>query len=65
MICYKPPNQEAVGIGEHIEGIGTVLDPDDELMATFLKSMEDETRRIDILLRNQRVQIAKAIGEIR
>lgn len=65
MICYEPPKQETVGIGEHIEGIGTVLDPDDELMATFLKSMEEETRRIDILLRNQRVQIAKAIGEIR
>ena len=65
MICYEPPKQEAVGMGEHIEGIGTVLNPDNELMATFLKSMEEETRRIDILLRNQRVQIAKAIGEIR
>lgn len=52
MICYEPPKQEAVGIGKHIDGIGTVLDPDDELMATFLKSMEEETGRIDILLRN-------------
>ena len=65
MISYEPPKQEAFCVGDYIDGLGTVLDPDDELMATFLKSMDEETRRIDILFRNQRVKIAKAIGEIR
>ena len=38
MSCtYEPPKQEAVEIGEHIDGIGTVLDPDDEEMIGFLE----------------------------
>lgn len=34
---YEPPKQETVEIGEHIDGIGTVLDPDDEEMIGFLE----------------------------
>lgn len=34
---YEPPKQETLEIGEHIDGIGTVLDPDDEEMIGFLE----------------------------
>lgn len=34
---YEPPKQETVEIGEHIDGVGTVLDPDDEEMIGFLE----------------------------
>lgn len=38
MSCtYEPPKQETMEIGEHIDGIGTVLDPDDEEMIGFLE----------------------------
>ena len=38
MSCsYEPPKQETVEIGEYIDGIGTVLDPDDEEMIGFLE----------------------------
>lgn len=50
MISYEPPKQKVVSIGEHIDGIGTVLDPDDDVMDSFLKQMnerrtEDEGNR--------------------
>lgn len=29
MITYEPPEQQEVNVGDHVEGIGTVVDPDD------------------------------------
>lgn len=37
MISYEPPKQEAFGVGDYIDGIGTVLDPDDEEMVAFME----------------------------
>ena len=28
MITYEPPEQQEVNVGDHVEGIGTVMDPD-------------------------------------
>ena len=39
MITYESPEQVSVNIGDHIEGIGTVLDPDDEVMSEFLRDL--------------------------
>lgn len=39
MISYEPPKQEAFGVGDYIDGIGTVLDPDDEEMVAFMEGI--------------------------
>lgn len=45
MISYEPPNQEVFGVGDYIEGLGTVLDPDDDEMTAFIEEMESRARR--------------------
>lgn len=44
-ITYEPPKQKAVSVGKHIEGLGTVLDPDDEGMAALMENVgvKDDT----------------------
>lgn len=45
MISYEPPKQEAFGVGNYIDGLGTVLDPDDDEMTAFIEEMESRVRR--------------------
>lgn len=39
MISYEPPKQEVFGVGDYIDGLGTVLDPDDEEMVAFMEGI--------------------------
>lgn len=64
MISYEPPKQEAFGVGDYIDGIGTVLDPDDEEMASLIESICEQTKQIDDSIRATTVQIARSMGEI-
>lgn len=64
MISYEPPKQEAFGVGDYIDGIGTVLDPDDEEMASLMESIGGQTKQIDDSIRATTTQIARSIGEI-
>ena len=43
MVSYDPIEQKAVEIGEHIDGIGTVLDPDDESVVKLMEGRETFT----------------------
>lgn len=64
MISYEPPKQEAFGVGDYIDGIGTVLDPDNEVMASLIKSIGEQTNQIDDSIRAKTTQIARSMGEI-
>lgn len=39
MSDYRVPRQRAVEIGEHMDGVGVVLDPDNEVMASLMESI--------------------------
>lgn len=45
MISYEPPETKVVNIGDYIQGLGTVLDPDDEEMAAFIEEIASRARR--------------------
>ena len=47
MIDYKVPRQRTVEIGEHIDGVGVVLDPDNEVMASIMESIGKQNKQID------------------
>ena len=64
MISYEQPKQEAFGVGDYIDGIGTVLDPDNEVMASLIKSIGKQTKQIDDSIRATTTQIARSMGEI-
>ena len=64
MISYEPPKQEAFGVGDYIDGIGTVLDPDNEVMASLIKSIGEQTKQIDDSIRATTAQTARNMGEI-
>lgn len=46
MISYETPKQEAFGVGDYIDGLGTVLDPDDDEMTAFIEEMASRVRRV-------------------
>lgn len=64
MISYEPPKQEAFGVGDYIDGIGTVLDPDDEEMVSLMESISGQNKQIDDSIRATTAQIARSMGEI-
>lgn len=39
MISYEPPETKVVSIGDYIEGLGTVLDPDDEEIVALMENV--------------------------
>ena len=57
MITFERPKERVVGIGEHIEGIGVVLDPDD-FPAGHVEAMRRQTAQIDKQIREMNSQIA-------
>lgn len=59
MISYEPPNQEAFGVGDYIDGIGTVLDPDDEEMAAFIEEMTSRARRSSQVTAKAEIKLVK------
>lgn len=64
MIDYKVPRQRTVEIGGHIDGVGVVLDPDNEVMASLMESIGGQTKQIDDSIRATTAQIARSTGEI-
>lgn len=64
MISYEPPEQEAFDVGDYIDGIGKVLDPDDEVTASLMESIYRQTEQIDNSIRATTAQIARNMGEI-
>ena len=64
MISYEPPKQETFGVGDYIDGLGTVLDPDNEVMASLMESIGWQTKQIDDSIRATTAQIARSMGEI-
>ena len=57
MITFERPKERVVGIGEHIEGIGTVLDPDD-LPVNYVEAIHRQTAQIDESIREMNRKIA-------
>lgn len=57
MITFERSKERVVGIGEHIEGVGTVLDPDD-LPVNYAEAMRRQTVQIDRSIREMKMQIA-------
>lgn len=64
MISYEPPRQEIVHVGDYMPGLGTVLDPDNEVMASLMESIGWQTKQIDDSIRATTAQIARSMGEI-
>lgn len=64
MIDYRVPRQRTVEIGERIDGVGVVLDPDNEVMASLMESIGWQNKQIDDSIRATTTQIAKSMGEI-
>lgn len=64
MIDYKEPRQRTVEIGEYIDGVGVVLDPDNEVMASLMESIGGQNKQIDDSIRATTAQIARSMGEI-
>lgn len=64
MISYEPPKQEAFGVGDYIDGIGTVLDPNDKEMVSLMESIGRQTKQIDDSIRATTAQIARSMGEV-
>lgn len=64
MISYEPPTREAIGAGDYIDGLGTVLDPDNKVMASLMESIGWQTKQIDDSIRATTAQIARSMGEI-
>lgn len=44
MISYKQPEQRVVEIGEHIEWVGTVIEPDERLECLFCGATRERVR---------------------
>jgi len=56
MITFERPKERVVGVGEHIEGIGVVLDPDDFL--NYAEAIHRQTAQIDKSIREMNRKIA-------
>lgn len=57
MITFERPKERVVGIGEHIEGIGVVLDPDD-FPVNYAEAIHRQTAQIDESIREMNSKIA-------
>lgn len=57
MITFERQKERVVGIGEYIEGIGTVLDPDD-FPVDHVEAMHRQTSQIDKQIMEMNSQIA-------
>lgn len=61
MISYEPPKQEAFGVGDYIDGLGTVLDPDDDEMSSFIEALELRASRSSQATNQSEIKLVKCV----
>lgn len=61
MISYEPPKQEAFGAGDYIDGLGTVLDPDDDEMTAFIDEMASGARQSSQATAQDEIKLVRCV----